>query len=105
MIGAFLRIDRGLENQPLIFPVLYKTFLFTVWVVIFDMLEALIGAFIKTPALTEAYQTLLNHFNYMKLGGVLVVFFCFIPFFAFKELSRVMGKEQIARLFFNKRIG
>ena len=105
MIGAFLRIDRGFENQPLIFPVLYKTLLFTIWVAIFDILEALIGALIHTPTLIGIQQQLLNHFTYMKLGGVLVIFLAFIPFFAFKELSRVMGKEQITRLFFNKRIG
>jgi hypothetical protein len=105
MIGAFLRIDRGFENQPLIFPVLYKTLLFTIWVAIFDILEALIGTLIHAPTLTGIHQQLLNHFTYMKLGGALVIFLAFIPFFAFKELSRVMGKEQITRLFFKKRIG
>ena len=31
MIGAFLRISRKFEHKPLIFPVLYKAVLFTIW--------------------------------------------------------------------------
>jgi hypothetical protein len=102
MIGAFLRIPRLLEHKPLIVPVLCNAFLFTVCVVLFDMLEAFVRALIQMATLTGACHEILKHFTYMKLGGALVIFSSFIPFFAFKELARVMGRERMFRLFFSR---
>jgi len=103
MIGAFLRIDRGFDNKPLIIPVLYKAVLFTVWVAIFDLGEKFIGGFIHTTSFAGAIEELTKSFTNIWIGGALVVFFCFIPFFAIKELSRVMGPDKIQDLFFRKR--
>jgi hypothetical protein len=37
------------------------------------------------------------------LAGGLVVFVTFIPFFAFRELGRVYGKDELRALFFLRR--
>lgn len=37
------------------------------------------------------------------LAGLLVLFVAFIPFFAFKELERVLGENKIGALFFRRR--
>jgi hypothetical protein len=102
MIGAFLRISRRYEHKPLIFPVLYKAVLFTLWVMIFDIAEAFIRIFITNPVFAEAFSELKNHMNNLWLGGALLIFFSFIPFFAFKELVRVLGKEKVRDLFLRK---
>jgi hypothetical protein len=102
MIGAFLRISRKFEHKPLIFPVLYKSVLFTIWVMLFDIVEIYIRAFIHSPSLVEAFHELENHVTNVWLGGVLLIFFSFIPFFAFKELVRVLGKEKVRELFLQK---
>jgi hypothetical protein len=102
MLGAFLRISRKYEHKPLVFPVLYKAVLFTLWVMLFDIVEVFIRIFIKTPALMEAFDQLKNHLTDVWLGGALLIFFSFIPFFAFKELVRVLGKEKIRELFLQR---
>ena len=84
MIGSFLRIDRTFDDRPLIIPVFYKSLLFTIWVAIFDIGEKFISAFIHTKNLAGAVDAFVQGFNNIWYGGVLVVFFCFIPFFAFK---------------------
>jgi len=104
MIGSFLRIDRGFEDKPLIIPVLYKALMFTAWVAIFDIGESFIGGFIHTLTFSGAVDELLMHFTNIWIGGALVVFVSFIPFFALKELSRVMGPDKIQHLFFRRRI-
>ena len=38
----------------------------------------------------------------MVLANSLVILVAFIPFFAVKELARVMGRGRIAALFFRK---
>jgi hypothetical protein len=37
------------------------------------------------------------------LAGCLIIFVAFIPFFAVKELGRVLGEKKIWALFFRKR--
>ena len=104
MIGAFLRIGSRFEDKPLIIPVLYKAFLFTLWVAIFDIAEEFIRELIHIQSFYGAVDELSKHFTNIWIGGVVVVFVSFIPFFALKELSRVMGSEKIQNLFLGKRI-
>jgi hypothetical protein len=102
MIGAFLRISRKFEDQPLLIPSIYKAVLFTIWVMIFDFIEIFILAFIHHPVLSEAIANTKNHINLVWLGAALVVFVSFVPFFAFKELTRSIGGEKIRNLFFRR---
>jgi len=102
MIGAFMRISRKYEHKPLIFPVFYKAVLFTIWVMLFDIVEAFIRIFISNPSFMETITEMKNHLNKLWLGGALLIFFSFIPFFAFKELIRVLGKEKVRELFLHK---
>jgi len=95
MIGAFMRISHVYENKPLIIPVFYKTILFVICVIIFDIIEVLIKETIKLQYLADAYQFLMvEHFSKLWLGGVIMIFVSFIPFFASKELSRVIGQQK-----------
>jgi len=103
MIGSVLRIGKGFENKPLIIPVFYKSFMFTIFLTIFDIVEVFIRELIRLESFSVATDELVNHFNNIWMGGVLVVFICFIPFFAIKELSRALGPEKIQDLFFKKR--
>jgi len=95
MIGSFMRISHKYENKPLLIPVFYKTILFGICVIIFDVIEVLIKETIKLQSLSDAYQFLiLEHFSKIWLGGVIIIFVSFIPFFALKELSRVIGQKK-----------
>jgi hypothetical protein len=102
MAGAFMSISRKFEHKPLIFPVLYKTVLFTFLVILFDIAEMFIRGLVQTPALGEAVDHLGTHLNRIWIGGAMLIFFIFIPFFAFKELVRVIGKDKIKNLFFRE---
>ncbi len=103
MIGAFLRISRKYENKPLIIPALYKAILFTIWVMLFDIIEIYIKSFIDTPDLTEAFNELKYHVNLVWLGAAIVVCVSFLPFFAMKEVARVMGGNKFSSMFLKKR--
>jgi len=99
MIAAFLSISRKFENKPLTIPVLYKALLFTLIVMVFDIIEIYVKALFQNPDLMEAFEVLKTHIDFIWLGAAMLIFFIFIPFFAFKELIRVMGKEEIQKLF------
>jgi hypothetical protein len=103
MIGAFLRISRKFENQPLAIPALYKALLFTIWVMLFDILECYIGGLIHTGTMSDAFAGLKTNINPVWFGASLVIFISFLPFFAFKELSRDLGRKEVQGRFFRKR--
>ena len=103
MIGAVFRLGRGLEQKPLIYPTLYKTVVFSLFVGAFTVLEHVLKGLWKGKGLTGGLVELLGKGHHELLAGCLVTFVAFIPFFAFKELERVLGVEKIRALFFRRR--
>ena len=99
-IGERARVGKRMEDKPLIVSVLYKSFAFSVLVTSFELLE-------------EAAKGLMRgHVVFNELGGVhkeefiariVVLFLAFVPFFAFREMTRVVGKRRTFDLFFRRR--
>jgi len=103
LVAESLRLGRGFEDKPLIVPTLYKSFIFTVCVALFNVIESMIRSFIHGIGPMEAIDKLMGRFTYELLAGGLVVFFVFIPFFAVRELRQVLGEGTISKLFFHRR--
>jgi hypothetical protein len=100
LIGDALHLGRRLEAKPLIIPTLYKTVVFSVFVGLFSVLEHTIGGLIHGKGLAGGFDELRSEGLYELLAQCLVTFFAFIPFFAFKELGRVLGVHRIRKLLF-----
>jgi hypothetical protein len=103
MIGAVLRLGRGLEQKPLIYPTIYKTVVFTIFVGLFTIIEHVIKGVWKGEGFMGGLIDFLGKGTHELLANSLVVFVAFIPFFGVKELGRVLGEEKIWALFFHKR--
>ena len=104
MIGDILRLGRGLEQKPLIYPTLLKTFVFTVFVAAFTLIEHAIKGLWQGKGLTGGLIELSENGYHELLANSLVVFVAFIPFFAVKELQRVFGVGELRALFFKNRV-
>ena len=102
LVAETLRLGRGYEEKPLIVPTLYKTFLFTVCVAVFDIAEGLVRGFMGGLGSMGAVDDIVSRFNYEWLSRALVIFFAFLPFFAVGELRRVLGKG-VTDIFFQRR--
>ncbi len=102
MIGDVLRLGRKLEDRPLIFPTLYKSAVFSIWVAVFNVLEDTIKGLLHGIGLAGGIDEIISKGKYELLAGFLVVFFAFVPFFAFKELGRLLGEGKIRDLFFRR---
>jgi hypothetical protein len=103
MIGDVFRLGRGLEQKPLIYPTLYKTVVFSFFVGIFTIIEHVIKGLWKGQGLTGGLVDFFGKGLHELLAGCLVIFVALIPFFAVKELERVLGEEKIRALFFRRR--
>jgi len=103
MIGAVVRLGRGLERKPLIYPTLYKTVVFSVLVVAFTVVEHAVKGLWQGKGPMGGVTEFFGKGLHELLAGSLVLFVSLIPFFAVKELSRVLGKDKIIALMFLKR--
>jgi len=102
MVGSVFKFGRSLESKPLIFLTIINSIVFTLWVALFAVVESAIRGFLHGKGLAGALDHLLSEGVEEFYSKCLVVFVAFIPFFAFKELSRVFGKGKIWGLFFRK---
>ena len=103
MIGEAVRLGRGLEQKPLIYATLYKTFVFTVFVGVFKVIEHVLKSLWNGIGFMAGLIELSEKWSHELLANSLVVFAAFIPFFAINELGRVFGKDKLGALFFRKR--
>jgi len=99
MIGDMFRFGRWLEDKPLIFPTIYKTVTFMLFVMLFSILESTVSGLLHGKGLAGGLSEILGGGRYELLGRSLIVFCAFLPFFAFRELGRILGKGRIRELF------
>jgi hypothetical protein len=102
LIGDLIGVGRLRKDRPLILTTLFRAARFTVWVVLFTILEHMVEGLVRGEGLEGGVRELLHQGKYELLGHALVVFFTFIPFFAFRELDQVLGERKIWKLFFRK---
>jgi hypothetical protein len=105
MIGDLIRLGRGLEQKPLIFSTLYKTLVFIFFVAIFTIAENVIVGFWKGEGLPDSFVDFFGKGHYEALANCIMAFIAFFPFFGVRELGRVLGRDKIQALFFQKRDG
>jgi hypothetical protein len=103
MIGDALRLGRRLDQHPLIYSTLLKTVVFSLFVGAFTLIEHVIKGLVMGKGLTGGLVDLLGKGHHALLGGCLVIFVAFIPFFAFRELGRLLGEGKIWTFFFRRR--
>jgi hypothetical protein len=104
MIGGVFRLGRGLEGKPLIYPTLYKAVVFGFLVGVFAVVEHVIRGLWNGVELTGGLVALSEKGFHELLANSLVVFVALIPFFAVKELGRVLGEKKIRTLFFRSSV-
>jgi hypothetical protein len=105
MIGSRFRLGRWFEDKPLIVPTIYKAVIFSVFVLVFRVVEYAIKGLLHGDGLAAALVEFFAQKGIDEvLANLLVVLVALIPFFAVKELGRVLGRERIAALFFRNRV-
>ncbi len=99
LVAEELRVGTRFRKSAPIFPILHKSLLFAVIFVCFNMAEEIVIGLFKGETVAESIP---------KIGGgsllglviaSLIITVALIPFFAFRELSRVMGKGVLETLF------
>lgn len=102
LIGRVFGFTRRFEDAPLVLPVLYKSAIFALLMMLFGVLEHLFEGWIHDKGLLGALHDI-DAMSGDEIGArMLTLTVAFVPFFAFAELGRVLGMRKLARLFFAK---
>jgi hypothetical protein len=97
LIGEAVHFGKKQEAKPLFYSTLYKSFMYGLLVFAFHIVEEVIKRLIHGEDIAGAFHEIrLDEL----LARSVIIFLTFIPFFAFRELGRVMGPEKLRALFF-----
>lgn len=100
LLGEYAHFGKKLEDKPLLFSSVYKAFLFTLLMICFHYFEEGIRRLLHGVNMVGTfYEMSLD----LLLARSLIVFATFVPFFAFREMRRVLGEEKFRALLFRSR--
>jgi hypothetical protein len=103
IIGGLLGIGNRREGKPLAYTTLVKSLLFTLWVILFKIVENTAIGLLEGKGVLGGIAEFHAQGRYEILARCLVIFTALIPFFAFKELGNILGEGKMFALFFRKR--
>lgn len=99
LIGEMMRLGRRVEARPLYQAVFLKSVIFSLLIFLFHLIEE----FVKRLIHHQPAGTVLHNLDYEELLARCIIIFCaLVPLFAFRELGRVLGKEKLHSLLFNR---
>jgi hypothetical protein len=100
LIGDNLHLGENFDTRPLIYPVLFKSALFAIILICFDLIEEVVMRNLRGEALAAGVWS-------SSLKGILsvgiIIFVVLIPYFAFREMAKVVGERQMRELLFVRR--
>jgi hypothetical protein len=99
LVGEALHVGERFLDRPLIVSILWKTLIFSLFTVLFMTIEHVLSALIhhKPPLEELSFAGVAGDEKLARLQLMLVAF---LPYFAFREIGRVIGDEQMYAMLF-----
>ena len=93
---------RWLRVRPLIYPILYETFLLTVLFLLAHVVEKTIEGLLRGKALIESVPVIGGGGLMGFLSMTAILFIALIPFFGMRNLSLAMGEGRLYAMIFER---
>jgi len=103
ILGEAFHLGKGLNEKRLIYSALLKSLLFAVLLVCFNIVEEVIVGMIHGKSVAQSIPPLGGGGLEGKLLVGIMAFVLLIPLFLFTEVHRVLGKDKLQSLIFQKR--
>jgi len=102
LIGEDLQLGSRFRDKPLIYSILYKCFTFSLFIIGFHILERVIVGVLSGRTIAQSFPNIGGGSvtGILSLGATLFV--ALIPFFAFREISRVIGRGALWSLLLHR---
>ena len=103
LVGEQLNLGSRFQKRPLVYPILYKCLVFTVLLMAFHVAESVGVGVWHGHTIAESLPPF---FGWNPKGVLAVSVLCYIlllPFFAYREIARVIGRAEMWALLFKRR--
>jgi hypothetical protein len=103
MLGGIMKIGRGYTDRPLIWPTLYKSFVFLVLLVVLTIIEEVVVGLFHDRSVAASLGELFGPRLAETMAGYLIMLLLLIPLAAIHVLNEALGEGTLARMFFVER--
>ena len=102
LIGEDLHLGSRFKDKPLLYSILYKCFIFTLFLIGFHIVERVIGGVLHGKSIAQSFPDVGGGSVQGILSLGVTVFVALIPFFAFREIARVIGHSELWSLLLSR---
>jgi hypothetical protein len=102
LIGEHLHLGNRFRDKPLLYSILYKCFVFMVFFIVVHILERVIVGVWSGRTIAQSFPDIGGGSLKRILSIGANLFVALIPFFAFREISRVIGPGELWSLLLNR---
>jgi hypothetical protein len=95
LTGEDLHFGSRFRDKPLLYSILYKSFIFTLFLIGFHIVERVIGGVLHGKSIAQSFPDVGGGSVQGILSLGVTVFVALIPFFAFREIARVIGHSEL----------
>lgn len=102
-VGHALHLGERFKAQPLIYPVMHKSLVFLLLLIVLNVLEEIASGFLHGRTLADSLGEIGGGTRDQMIATAIVMLLILIPFFIIRALGEVVGERTLARLFFEPR--
>lgn len=100
LIGHALHVGEAFGRKPLIYPVLYRSFVFLLMLLGLSVIEEIVRGLIAQRSLSESLAGFGGGTVLQVLATSLLMWLCLLPYFAFRQLAETLGEDRLRQMFF-----
>jgi hypothetical protein len=103
LVAEKLNLGRKLRHRPLVFPILYKSIIFALILMSFEMVEETIVGVFRGKSVAESIPNIGGgtFAGLAIVAGIASV--SLIPFFAYREVGRIIGRDELRAILLKAR--
>ena len=98
LIGEDLHLGSRFRDKPLVFSILYKSFAFSLVFIGFHIVERVVVGVSTGRSIAQSFPVIGGGSLKGIFSVAAILFVGLIPFFAFRELARVIGQNELRSL-------
>jgi hypothetical protein len=103
LVGEHLKLGNRFRSKPLIYPIMYKCFVFSVVLIAFHVIESTAVGLWHGHTIAESLPPFLGWNPRGLLAVSVMCFVLLLPFFGFREIAHVIGRDQMKALLLKPR--
>jgi hypothetical protein len=98
LVAEFFYLAENLKTKPLIYPIVFKSAVFCVLLMSFHVVEEVLVGIWHGKTIAESFSEI-GGGSWRGMFVVAVILFVgLVPFFSYRELARVLGKDELHSL-------